>query len=362
MSVLLETSAGNMVVDLYEDAEGCSMNFIKLCKAKYYNFSPFYDVQRDFAVECGDPHFPLSDGGHAVTQLTSQRRLMPVRRSHRQHDDIGLVSFLNFGTTDSPLIGSRFLITLTDDKTLLKDLDTSGVVFGKVVEGFQTLQSVNEAIIDSSRRPIKDIRIFHTYVLDDPYPDPVGFSAPSVSPRPDKAQLSTFQLVYEEDQEKEEELNHETTREEQMRETQAQSQALTLELLGDLPSADFKPMENVLFVCKLNPLTQEEDLKTIFSRFGKILSCEVIKDKVTGSSLQYAFIEFDSKEACERAYFKMDNVLIDDRRIHVDFSQSVRKLSDSWRRDSERKIKGNFQSRGNRGGYNKPRGYRPIGQ
>ena len=29
---------------------------------------------------------------------------------------------------------------------------------------------------------------------------------------------------------------------------------------------------------------------------------------------------------CENAYFKMDNVLIDDRRIHVDFSQSVAKL------------------------------------
>ena len=32
-------------------------------------------------------------------------------------------------------------------------------------------------------------------------------------------------------------------------------------------------------------------------------------------------------EDCERAYFKMDNVLIDDRRIHVDFSQSVAKLT-----------------------------------
>ena len=25
------------------------------------------------------------------------------------------------------------------------------------------------------------------------------------------------------------------------------------------------------------------------------------------ASLQYAFIEFDTDEACERAYFKMDN-------------------------------------------------------
>jgi peptidyl-prolyl cis-trans isomerase-like 4 len=32
------------------------------------------------------------------------------------------------------------------------------------------------------------------------------------------------------------------------------------------------------------------------------------------------------EEDCEKAFFKMDNVLIDDRRIHVDFSQSVAKV------------------------------------
>lgn len=50
------------------------------------------------------------------------------------------------------------------------------------------------------------------------------------------------------------------------------------------------------------------------------------QDSKTGESLQYAFIEFGNEEDCEKAYFKMDNVLIDDRRIHVDFSQSVSKL------------------------------------
>ena len=52
---------------------------------------------------------------------------------------------------------------------------------------------------------------------------------------------------------------------------------------------------------------------------------KVIKDQKTGESLQYAFIEFEEEKHCENAYFKMDNVLIDDRRIHVDFSQSVSK-------------------------------------
>jgi len=102
-------------------------------------------------------------------------------------------------------------------------------------------------------------------------------------------------------------------------------------MVGDLPFAEVKPPENVLFVCKLNPVTRDEDLELIFSRFGKILSCEVIKDKTTGDSLQYAFIEFSEQKDCEQAYFKMQGVLIDDHRIHVDFSQSVSRLSDVWR-------------------------------
>jgi len=71
-------------------------------------------------------------------------------------------------------------------------------------------------------------------------------------------------------------------------------------------------------------ITVGDDLELIFSRFGKVLSCEVIRDKETGDSLQYAFIEFEAQKDCEQAYWKMDGVLIDDHRIHVNFSQSVR--------------------------------------
>jgi peptidyl-prolyl cis-trans isomerase-like 4 len=118
--------------------------------------------------------------------------------------------------------------------------------------------------------------------------------------------------------------------EKRKRESEAKAQALTLEMVGDLPSADIKPPENILFVCKLNPVTTDEDLELIFSRFGPIRSCEIVRDKKTGDSLQFAFIEFENKEDCEEAYFKMNNVMIDDRRIFVDFSQSVSKLHGEW--------------------------------
>ncbi|WFD40837.1 peptidylprolyl isomerase [Malassezia japonica] len=143
----------------------------------------------------------------------------------------------------------------------------------------------------------------------------------------------TEEQILQEEEEKakhEAEMAEEAAKEEERRKNNASAAALTLEIVGDLPHADVKPPENILFVCKLNPVTRSDDLELIFSRFGKICSCEVIRDKKTGDSLQYAFIEFEEREAAEKAYSKMQNVLIDDRRIWVDFSQSVSKLHSVW--------------------------------
>lgn len=118
----------------------------------------------------------------------------------------------------------------------------------------------------------------------------------------------------------------------ELRKREAHNRAVVLEMVGDIPDADVKPPSNMLFVCKLNPVTTEEDLEILFSRFGKITSCDIIKDWKTDDSLCYGFIGFDTDEACEAAYFKMNNVIIDDRRIKVDFSQSVYHLWRQFRR------------------------------
>ena len=47
---------------------------------------------------------------------------------------------------------------------------------------------------------------------------------------------------------------------------EAQARATILEMVGDLPDANIAPPENVLFVCKLNPVTTDDDLEIIFSR------------------------------------------------------------------------------------------------
>ena len=97
----------------------------------------------------------------------------------------------------------------------------------------------------------------------------------------------------------------------------AASRAQVLEMLGDLPDADLAPPENVLFVCKLNPVTEDDDLELIFSRFGNIKQCQIIRDYKTGDSLNYAFIEFDDVSSCTQAYFKMDGALVDDHLLGI---------------------------------------------
>ncbi|KAG8906492.1 Peptidyl-prolyl cis-trans isomerase cyp6 [Tulasnella sp. 403] len=329
MSILLETSLGDIVIDLEVDAcpHTCK-NFLKLCKVYYYNLNAFFNVSKDFIAQTGDPTATGMGGECASAYIASQasssksssevpRYFVPEIIPRLKHTKKGTVSMAVAPAADGQTLGcgSQFFITLADN---ISYLDGKHAVFGHVVEGMETLDALNDTYVDEAGRPLKDVRIRHVVVLDDPYPDPDGLVVPPASPtRPPDADQGHARIA--EDEDPLAELPEEEA-EEARRKKAAAASALTLEMVGDLPFANVRPPENVLFVCKLNSVTRDEDLELIFSRFGKIMSCQVIRDKKTGDSLQYAFIEFDKKEDAEQAYFKMQNVLVDDRRIWVDFS------------------------------------------
>ena len=324
MAVLLETSLGDIVIDLFvEDRPKCCLNFIKLCKMKYYNFCLFHSVQKNFIAQSGDPTGSGEGGSSVWGQLrggkAEETKLFDCEMlPKKKHTEVGTVSMVNNG---ADLHGSQFLITLGAD---LDNLDGVHSVFGEVAEGRDVLEKLNEAFCDKEGKPYQDIRILHTIVVDDPFEDPPGLVVPERSPSP-PAPSATDRIGFDEDINDFEGMTEAEIRDILDART-AKANAQILEMVGDIPDADAKPPENVLFVCKLNPATTSEDLEVIFSRFGTILSCEVIRDQKTGDSLQYAFIEFEKEDECVNAYFKMDNVLVDDRRIHVDFSQSLAKV------------------------------------
>ncbi|KAL5487559.1 CYP6 [Sanghuangporus weigelae] len=360
MSVLLETSLGDIVIDL--EVEACPKtceNFLKLCKVYYYNLNAFFNVSKDFLAQTGDPT-ATGTGGESIWSLIASenkkkksgggggggdvpRYFAPEIVPHFKHTHKGTVSMavapaLEGGQQQQQQeggCGSQFFITLTDR---IDYLDGKHAVFGHVVEGLETLDRLNDVFTDQDGRPLKDVRIRHVEILDDPFPDPPGLVRVVPPSPPTNPPDNSTRIAEDEDP-----LSTlpDAEEEKQRRARAAAASALTLEMVGDLPFANVRPPENVLFACKLNPVTRDGDLELIFSRFGPVVSCQVIRDKLTGDSLQYAFIEFDKREDAEQAYFKMQNVLIDDRRIWVDFSQSVAKLNTHWSNDVKIGPRGN---------------------
>ncbi|KAG8123742.1 hypothetical protein E2320_019109 [Naja naja] len=289
MAVLLETTLGDLVIDLYtEERPRACLNFLKLCKTKYYNYCLIHNVQRDFIIQTGDP-LGTGRGGESIfcKLYGDQARFFEAEKVPRiKHKKKGTVSMVNNGSDQH---GSQFLITTGENLDYLNGVHT---VFGEVTEGMDVLMKINESFVDKDFVPYQDIRINHTVILDDPFDDPSGLAIPDRSPEPTKEQLDSGRIGA--DEEIDDFKGRSTDEvEEILAEKEAKTQAILLEMVGDLPDADIKPPENVLFVCKLNPVTTDEDLEIIFSRFGLIKSCEVIRDWKTGESLCYAFIEFE---------------------------------------------------------------------
>ena len=291
MSVLLELNVGDIVIDLHTElAPKTCLNFLKLCKTKYYNFSPIYNVQKGFSFQTGDPLGPFSpesDGGSSIWGVLegSSKRFFPSEFSPKlKHTTRGTVSMATAplrtgGGDDERVGGSQFIITLGDN---LDYLDGKLSIFGQVVEGFDTLEKIDDAFCDETGRPLKDIRLRHTIVLDDPFDDPPGLVDPPESPVPTKAQLATVRIG---DDENLEEVVDPEQAEKRRREREARAQALTLEMVGDLPFADVKPPENVLFVCKLNPVTQGSFLSLRLCSFFPIWAVHNLKIKWHSSNI-----------------------------------------------------------------------------
>lgn len=383
MSVLIETSIGDIVIDLYtKDAPKATYNFLKLCKIKYFNNSIFYEVQRDFITLAGIPledyrtknilNLPtmksedeqftdsVSFNNHIKSTLNkeqqakqekinqlkqtlkSKNELKALNQStsiygitqgddkkffedeidfKKKHNKKGVVSTSNLGAN---LNTSTFFITLTDRH--ISQLDYKHTIFGQVEEGLDILDKINKCLLDDKNQPYQNIRIKHTVVLDDPFED----SNEILNLIPNNSPIPIRDIEYnrlDDDfniNEYYEKINTKEKLQAKIEEHEAKNRAIALTLLEDLPDADVKPPDNVLFICKLNPITEDSDLEDIFSKFGPIKSCRIMRDG-DKNSLKYGFIEFEESRDCEEAFIKMNGAIIDDRKIKVDFSQSVNK-------------------------------------
>ena len=326
MSVILITSLGNIYFDLYyKDCPLASKNFIKLCKIKFYTNNLIYSVQKDFIAQSGSPensdNSPKNKSIYGIISNNDKDIFFKDEiRPKYQHNKKGLLCTANIGPNMNT---STFYITLTSNNLI--SLNGKHTIFGEVTKGFDVLDLINDSYCDEDNRPYKNIRIIHCIIINDPFDDLEGMIIPEKSPEYKRDLSDNKHLDDDFDIDKFfKENDTEEKIKEKLREQESKNKSVMLELLEDLPNSNVKPPKNVLFICRLNPITQAKDLENIFEQFGPIKDCKIVRDKKTKQSLKYGFIEFEKIEDCEKAYLKMDGALIDDFRIKVDFSQSVK--------------------------------------
>jgi RNA recognition motif-containing protein len=77
-----------------------------------------------------------------------------------------------------------------------------------------------------------------------------------------------------------------------------------------------------LYIGNLSPITTAEDLRFLFNSVGMVVSVEVIKDKNTGKSKGYAFVEMVSQGDAGKAVSEFNNHTLDQRRIKVNVAKT----------------------------------------
>lgn len=76
-------------------------------------------------------------------------------------------------------------------------------------------------------------------------------------------------------------------------------------------------MANKLFIGNLSWDTQDDGLREFFAQFGNVISASVIKDRNTGRSKGFGFVEFETEEEANKAKEEGNGKELDGRQIAV---------------------------------------------
>ncbi|MBX2965845.1 MAG: RNA-binding protein [Cyclobacteriaceae bacterium] len=72
-----------------------------------------------------------------------------------------------------------------------------------------------------------------------------------------------------------------------------------------------------IFVAKLNFKTRQEDLQSAFAQYGEVSSVKIVKDRDTGRSKGYGFVEMPNDSEAQAAIDGLNEKELDGRVIVV---------------------------------------------
>ena len=160
VNVVMKTNYGNVKLELFaKDAPETVNNFLKLSKDGFYDGVRFHRVIKGFMIRGGDPNSKdddwSNDGtggpGYAFKDEINSHKI--VR---------GALAMANAGPNTN---GSQFFIVTTESAPWL---DGKHTVFGKVIEGMDVVDKIENTAVDKMRgdHPIENITIESIAIAD----------------------------------------------------------------------------------------------------------------------------------------------------------------------------------------------------
>ncbi|KAJ3223725.1 Peptidyl-prolyl cis-trans isomerase-like 3 [Clydaea vesicula] len=158
MSITLKTDHGDIKIELFclATPKTCE-NFLALCASGYYDNCKFHRNIPGFMIQTGDPT-GTGKGGTSIWGRMFEDEI----KSSLKHNDRGIVSMANKSKPDTN--GSQFFITYERHP----HLDSKHTVFGKVIDGFDTLDALEKVPINEKNKPLKDIFIREVVIHANP--------------------------------------------------------------------------------------------------------------------------------------------------------------------------------------------------
>jgi peptidylprolyl isomerase len=147
--VLLKTSMGDIILQLYEDMPITAGNFQKLVEKGFYDGTVFHRIISGFMIQGGDPTGTGCGGpGYAIKDEFTRKN----------KNDRYTISMANAGPNTG---GSQFFINLVNNNFL----DSKHPVFGKVVEGLDVVDALGKVKTGANDKPVKEVKIESAKVM-----------------------------------------------------------------------------------------------------------------------------------------------------------------------------------------------------
>ena len=153
--VLLQTSMGNITVQLRDDKPITSGNFKMLVQEGIYDDTIFHRVIAGFMIQGGDPT-GTGQGDPSIGTI-------PDEIGSNNTNLRGTIAMANTGQPNSA--SSQFFINVVDNSNRYAEFDSSYTVFGYVINGMDVADAISNVATDTNDKPLTNVTIIKAEIL-----------------------------------------------------------------------------------------------------------------------------------------------------------------------------------------------------